>query len=65
MGTSPGNPKQFEDFYIFLALLLNQPYSWHLVIQMVAEDDVLLAELSYTHGSVTLLGISIGLFLQN
>lgn len=32
---------------------------------MVTKDDVLLAELSYAHGTVMLLVIRIGLFLQN
>lgn len=32
---------------------------------MVAKDNVLLAELSYAHGSVMLLVIRIGLVLQN
>lgn len=65
MGTGPGNPKQFEDLHIFLAFLLNQPYNWCLLIQTVVKDDVLLAELSYRRGSVMILVIRIGLFLQN
>ena len=48
----------------FLAFLLNQPYSWCLLIKMVAKNDILLAELNYMHDNVMLPIDRIGL-LQN
>lgn len=40
----------FKNIYIFLALLLNEPCSWWLLIAMVTEDGVLPAALGYAHG---------------